>query len=151
MSFKSKGFTLIELLVVIAIIGLLSTLAVVSFGNARQKSRDAKRISDIKSIQTALELYFGDTDAYPVGASITLGTASSVKLSSGGGFSNAAGVSGTEYMTVPKDPDPAASGGAGDYIYNRVSTTDYDILFKLEAAAGSLAAGTHTGAPSGIQ
>ena len=54
---KQRGFTLIELLVVIAIIGLLSTLAVVALNNARMKSRDAKRVSDVKQIQTALELY----------------------------------------------------------------------------------------------
>ncbi|PIW79613.1 MAG: pilus assembly protein, partial [Parcubacteria group bacterium CG_4_8_14_3_um_filter_48_16] len=55
---NKKGFTLIELLVVIAIIGLLSTLAVVALNNARLKARDAKRIADIKQIQTALELYY---------------------------------------------------------------------------------------------
>jgi len=54
---NKKGFTLIELLVVISIIGLLSTLAVVSLGNARQKARDAKVKSDIKNISTAMELY----------------------------------------------------------------------------------------------
>ena len=57
---NKKGFTLIELLVVIAIIGLLSTLAVVSLNNARGKARDARRISDVKAIQTAVELYKAD-------------------------------------------------------------------------------------------
>lgn len=57
---NKKGFTLIELLVVIAIIGLLSTLAVVSLNNARGKARDARRVSDIKTIQTAMDLYKGD-------------------------------------------------------------------------------------------
>ena len=66
--YKRKGFTLIELLVVIAIIGLLATLAVVALNNARQKSRDARRISDIKQIQTALELYYNDEGNYPVEA-----------------------------------------------------------------------------------
>jgi len=59
---NKKGFTLIELLVVIAIIGLLSTLAVVSLNNARGKARDAKRISDVKAIQTAIELYKAETN-----------------------------------------------------------------------------------------
>ena len=54
---KPKGFSLIELLVVIAIIGLLSTMAVVSLNNARQKARDARRQGDLKSIQTAIEMY----------------------------------------------------------------------------------------------
>lgn len=54
---KPKGFSLIELLVVIAIIGLLSTMAVVSLNNARQKARDARRQGDLKSLQTAIEMY----------------------------------------------------------------------------------------------
>ena len=53
---NQKGFTLIELLVVIAIIGLLSTMAVVSLNSARQKARDAKRVSDVKQISTVLQL-----------------------------------------------------------------------------------------------
>ena len=59
---NKKGFTLIELLVVIAIIGLLSTLAVVSLNNARGKARDARRVSDVKAIQTAIELYKADSN-----------------------------------------------------------------------------------------
>jgi prepilin-type N-terminal cleavage/methylation domain-containing protein len=54
----TRGFTLIELLVVIAIIGILSSVVLASLNSARQKSRDARRISDIKQIQLALELYF---------------------------------------------------------------------------------------------
>ena len=61
---NKKGFTLIELLVVIAIIGLLSTLAVVALGSARVKARDSKRVSDLKQVQTALELYYTDQNAY---------------------------------------------------------------------------------------
>jgi len=64
---NKKGFTLIELLVVIAIIGLLSTLAVVSLNGARTKARDARRMSDMKQISTAMELYSSDnaTSNYP--------------------------------------------------------------------------------------
>lgn len=53
-----KGFTLIELLVVIAIIGVLASIVLASLNNARTKARDTRRITDIKQIQLALELYF---------------------------------------------------------------------------------------------
>src|SRR3989338_260380 len=59
---NKKGFTLIELLVVIAIIGLLSTLAVVSLNCARAKARDAKRTSDLRAMQSAIELYMADNN-----------------------------------------------------------------------------------------
>lgn len=60
------GFTLIELLVVIAIIGVLASIVLASLNNARIKSRDAKRIGDIKQIQTALELsYDSQGSQYP--------------------------------------------------------------------------------------
>ena len=65
-----KAFTLIELLVVIAIIGLLSTLSIIALNSARAKARDAKRISDVKSIQVALEMYYNDMGDYPENASI---------------------------------------------------------------------------------
>ena len=63
--FKLRGFTLVELLVVIAIIGVLSSIIMVSLGNAKQKSRDSKRSSDIKSIQLALATYYNDNLFYP--------------------------------------------------------------------------------------
>ncbi len=60
-----KGFTLVELLVVISIIGLLSTIAIVSLGSARAKSRDTKRIADMKQLSTALEQFYSDQGGYP--------------------------------------------------------------------------------------
>jgi prepilin-type N-terminal cleavage/methylation domain-containing protein len=58
-----KGFTLIEMLVVVAIVGLLSSVVVVGVGGARQKARDAKRVSDVRQIQTWFESSY--TTEYP--------------------------------------------------------------------------------------
>ena len=66
---QQRGFTLIELLVVIAIIGLLSSVILASLNGARKKSRDARRISDIKQLQVALELYYSEHNAYPAATS----------------------------------------------------------------------------------
>ena len=62
---RNRGFTLIELLVVIAIIGILSSVVLASLNTAREKSRDAKRISDVKQLQLALEFYFDANGTYP--------------------------------------------------------------------------------------
>ena len=51
-----KGFTLLELLIVIAIIAILSIALVFMLNPAEtlKKARDAQRISDLKSVKTAL-------------------------------------------------------------------------------------------------
>jgi len=60
-----KGFTLIELLVVISIIGILSSFLLVNFVGVRQRARDGVRKSDLRQIQSALELYRSDQGSYP--------------------------------------------------------------------------------------
>src|SRR5437588_640087 len=64
---SSKGFTLIELLVVIAIIGILATIVMVNVLSVRSRARDTQRKSDIRQIQSALELYRADQGSYPNG------------------------------------------------------------------------------------
>jgi prepilin-type N-terminal cleavage/methylation domain-containing protein len=139
---KKKGFTLIELLVVVAIIGLLATLSIVALNTARAKARDAKRVGDVKQIQTALELYYNDQGAYPVSA--TSGTA----ISSGT----------TVYMSVvPTAPTPFDPGTTtctaltNSYKYTQDGTgVSYSLTYCLGAATGNIKAGINTATPAGV-
>ena len=60
-----KSFTLIELLVVVAIISILASALMVGLGGARKQARDARRISDLRTVQAALEVYYAQNNEYP--------------------------------------------------------------------------------------
>lgn len=63
---KTKGFTLVELLVVISIISLVSTIILASVTKARSRARDEFRITSLRQIGNALELYYSNTGHYPI-------------------------------------------------------------------------------------
>jgi prepilin-type N-terminal cleavage/methylation domain-containing protein len=63
---KSRSFTLIEILVVVFIIGLLASLIIINLASTRANARDAKRISDLTTVASALQLYYADKHEYPL-------------------------------------------------------------------------------------
>jgi general secretion pathway protein G len=162
---KENGFTLVELLVVIAIIAILSTVVMAGLNSARQKGRDAKRVSDIKQLQKALDLYSDTCDGYPmigpaagpiyevigaVGGLLTT-TATGCATETFGTFMAVLPVNilpgGTDYGYC-STPDGAAPGAASCDVDENVS---YQATFTLEGTTGSLAGGVILYAtPSGI-
>lgn len=61
------GFTLIEILIVVAIIAVLASAVLVGLGPIQRQGRDARRISDLRQAQNALELYYSKCGYYPGG------------------------------------------------------------------------------------
>ncbi len=62
---KKNGFTLVEILVVISIIAVLAAIGLSIYQPVVKRSRDSKRISDLKLIQSSLEDYHADQLYYP--------------------------------------------------------------------------------------
>jgi prepilin-type N-terminal cleavage/methylation domain-containing protein len=86
-----KAFTLIELLVVIAIIAILAVVVVLTLNPAEllRQSRDANRLSDLATLNSAINLY--NTDQ-------------------GGATGYSLGSASTTYLSLP---DPAATSTSG--------------------------------------
>ncbi|MBI5411896.1 prepilin-type N-terminal cleavage/methylation domain-containing protein [Candidatus Peregrinibacteria bacterium] len=116
---RNKGFSLVELLVVVTIIAILSVVAYTAVGGQTAKARDSRRQQDLTSIQSGLELYFVENNAYPVaGAGDTI---------------SATELTGKYLSKVPTDPKPVTVGQKYRY---KVSGSNYILAATLENDAG---------------
>lgn len=140
---KNQAFTLIELLLVIAIIGILATIITAAITNARQQSRDTRRVADIATIQQAIELYQMDVGVYPTGNNLVLGITATKCLNSSGW--NAVGCADPYIDYIPSNPAP----GGVDYIYVG-SGSIFQINFQLEHGTSKFPAGPCRGLPAGV-
>lgn len=109
----------------------------------RESDKDAARVTDIKQIQIALELYFNDHIIYPK----TVNFGESIK-----GEKSAGGI---VYMQkVPQNPAPTIDvcKGYENYTYTQENNgAEYKLVYCLEKSVGGINAGPHTATPSGIQ
>jgi prepilin-type N-terminal cleavage/methylation domain-containing protein len=119
-----KGFTLIEMLIVIAIIGILASIVLVGIGPVQRTARDARRASDLRQTQNALELYFSKNAAYPAAGNWA---ALTTALTSGAS---------AVVRQIPNDP---RSGSGATYQYAPdASGNGYVLAATFEDTANSL-------------
>ena len=99
---NERGFTLIELMIVVAIIAILAGILIPNFVNARSQAQTAACESNLRSIATALELYYADNQIYPTAAGASVQPALFT-------------VNGVAYLNnTPKDP--AAQSAVATYV-----------------------------------
>ncbi len=120
---RVRGFTLIELLVVISIIGLLSSVVLTSLNSARGSARDAKRVSEMRNLNTAINAYM-------------VSTGNNFDAVSGTHFGDPAGCrASTEGWSVPLDP--ILSGGYMSQLPQPISTECYSFHKSRYTSAAS--------------
>ena len=137
---KPNGFTLLELLIVIGVIILFVVIGVILLGTARERERDAKRLSDIDTIRHSLDEYFYNNNRYPQAPTpVMLGSQGYRTICAGTatGFADSRADCGnaTVYLeAIPQPPEPQPSQQVG-YVYTSPNpNTSYTIDAALEGA-----------------
>jgi type II secretion system protein G len=140
---KFRGFTLIELLVVIGIIGILAVVVIAAMSTARGKARDDKRISDVRSMMVALELFYSDNARYPTATS-------NLPTPADGSPAFNSYLAVLPDVPVPNDGDCTPANNA--YVYAQTNSgKNYSIVFCLGNSIGDYAPGVHTASSNGIK
>lgn len=62
---KERGFTLLEIMVVVVILGILASVVVPNLLGNKEKADQQKAITDIVSLENALDMYKLDNSVYP--------------------------------------------------------------------------------------
>ncbi len=140
MSQNQKGFTAVELLAPIGIIGILATVTTVSVSSIRAKGRDTKRVTDVKAIQSNLEIFAETNGGYPTTA--TKSVIEGLWMCNGDKAAafkaDADCVAANRIFRAPKNPAP---GGATYKYLGEATAQTYKVYFKLEGDSASFKLG----------
>jgi len=148
-----KGFTLVEILIVVALIAILAVIALVTINpaEAQKKSRDARRIKELGTLQGVIEQYMSDNPDFGGVTATSNDAGATVKNSCNTGWLS----QGTNVMdlcnyanTIPVDPlnrsaeyvassDGTVSTAAVSYQVIIDDLARYRICTRLESVANA--------------
>lgn len=115
----------------IVVIGLLASVVLLALNSAREKSRDAKRVADVRQMASALELFYNDFGRYPHAI---------------------AEISPKYIDTLPEAPTPSdgtCTAEQNKYSYFYISDAEYKLSYCLGANTANIPAGVQYMTPSG--
>jgi prepilin-type N-terminal cleavage/methylation domain-containing protein len=142
---RRRGFTLVELLIVIAVIGILTTIATITYSSVKTRATDTERASQADIIAKQLEAYYQKHGEYPGCSNIT-GSANDVITNTlpriqaqtlvapndSSGETNSikcqdlTSLSQSDYFAYVGDPSPTCTSGGACLTYTIKYRDDYD-------------------------
>jgi len=140
---KKKIVDVIEISIIVLIVIILTIISILAFMSSRARANDARVVSDVRQIQSALALYRHDFDAYPDAESFIAGK----PLAAGENV----------YMGIIPEPPSSKSNCVGSYVYTYTAHTSTEELsyYTLEYCLGSetagISGGINTATPAGIK
>ncbi|MDA0666841.1 MAG: type II secretion system protein [Planctomycetota bacterium] len=116
---RKSGFTIIEMLIVVTILAMLAGILIPVLEDAAKSSRDSRRASDLKTMQTALASYNRVNGAYPDTNGAWWGDASGVGTNHGYGVTGSycPGLVPDFMPALPKDPSADLPDATNGYQY----------------------------------
>ncbi len=140
---NQKGISWQEIVIVLAVSGIFALTAGLLLHNSRQDTRNLKRLTDIKTIQHALELYYYDCNVYPT------------KIQPGKPISGVEACQGNVYLQwVPVGPDgraytyvPCVDETIRDCKAGIIKPGAYQLYYELESDTEGILKGRHMAVP----
>lgn len=140
---KKKTIDFIEVSIIILIIIGLSVVSLYALESSRARAKDARRVAEVRLIQSALALYRHDAGNFPQKEDFISG--------------EPLVYSDTIYLDIIPFP-PTSKGfclNASEYTYNTQiasnGLTSYTLEYCLESETAGISPGINTASPSGIR